>query len=118
MLLTHCKNNTAVKSLQTELEERLKRQEKEMADLQTIFLTIASEHFASPVIAPLPLPTPFVKSYHLKLKFSTFERQSDVDPLLYLTKCLSWWCILLHFPHSKLILLTQSLTPNHNLTVY
>jgi len=93
--LTHCKTNTAVKSLQTELEEILKRQEKEMAYLLTRFLSIASEHSASPVIAPLPLATPFVKSYHLKLKFSTFEGQSDVETLLYLTRCLSWRYILL-----------------------
>ncbi len=110
--LTQCTQTTttlcaAVKSLQTEFENRLERQEKQMTDLQTrdysalpLTTPVLS---ASPVTAPLLptipassatpstaplLPAPVVKSDHLKITFPTFGRQSDdMDPLLYLTRC-------------------------------
>jgi len=111
--LTQCTQTTntlcaAVNSLQTELEKRFERQEKQLTDLKTRdysplpqtspvsptspvtapMLLITPDAPASPVTAPILLTAPAVKSDHLKITFPTFGRQSDdLDPLLYITRC-------------------------------
>ncbi|KAL1268388.1 hypothetical protein QQF64_033751 [Cirrhinus molitorella] len=86
------KFSTCVQELRNEMEkgsQGLKKLiEEQKLSLPEPSNSISSTPPAESSTSATPLPSPVVKSDHIKLTFPTFGRPSDdSDPLLYLTKC-------------------------------